>query len=74
MSADVNALNSALQTGAKPEDLVSAPAFLFLEAPTAAGMENAQRVIAQHMASSPRSSAPAKPEPALRKPWWRFWG
>ena len=63
MSADVHAVNEALNKGSKAADLVTTPAFLFLEAPTATGMENARRVIDQHMN--------AKPAPA--KPWWRFW-
>jgi len=74
MSADVNAVNNALQKGSKPEDLVMAPAFLFLESPTAAGMENARQVIAQYMVALSGSSSSAKRESAPAKPWWRFWG
>ncbi len=55
LSADVNAVNNALHRGSKPEDLVTAPAFLFLETPTAGGMENARRVIAQYLAGLPQS-------------------
>jgi hypothetical protein len=71
MSADVRTVNKALNRGSKPEDLVGAPAFLFLEAPTAAGMANARRAIDQHMAAGPAASA--TPKPARAKPWWRFW-
>src|SRR5947209_567159 len=67
MSADVVAVNQALHAGSKPENLVMTPAFLFLEAPTPDGMENARRVIAQHTAalsgrgaSAARESAPAE--------------
>jgi hypothetical protein len=67
MSADVDAVNNALHAGSKPEELVTGPAFVFLETVTPDGMENAQRVIAEHTAALPRP-APAK------KPWWRFWG
>src|SRR6266849_4272136 len=68
MSADLRAVNEALNKGSKPEDLVTTPAFLFLEAPTAAGMENARRVIDRHMAAA----AAATPKSAPAKPWWRF--
>jgi hypothetical protein len=74
MSADVNAVNNALHRGSKPEDLVTAPAFLFLEAPTAAGMEKAQGVIAQYVDALPQPSRAAERKPASAKPWWRFWG
>lgn len=33
-SADVSAVNSALNNGSKPEDLVTGPAVLFIETPT----------------------------------------
>jgi hypothetical protein len=47
MSADVNVVNSALPDGWKPQDLTTSTAYVFLEAPTAAGMVNAQQVITQ---------------------------
>jgi hypothetical protein len=53
-SAGVHAINSALNKGSKPEDLATAPAFLFLEAPTDAGMANAQKAINQYVAAIPR--------------------
>jgi hypothetical protein len=61
MSADVQAVNSALKAGSKLEDLVAAPAALFMEVPGEIGIEKARRVLAQRM------TGPAK------KPWWRFW-
>ena len=73
-SADADVINNALHEGSKPEDLVTAPAFLFLEAPTPAGMENARRVIAQYTAALQGPAAPATRESAPAKPWWRFWG
>jgi hypothetical protein len=51
MSADVNAVNNALNRGSKPEDLATAPPCLFTEAPTEAGMENARKAIAEHLAA-----------------------
>jgi hypothetical protein len=51
MSADVNTVNNALHAGSKPENLVTAPACLFLEAPTAQGMENARKALAEHLAA-----------------------
>ena len=73
MSADVNATNNALNGGSKPENIVTSPAFLFLEAPTATGVQTAQQIIAQQMAALSGSSAGVKRELASAKPWWRLW-
>lgn len=69
LSADLNAVNNALNAGSKPEDLVTGPACLFLEAPTAAGIEAAHQAIAQYLPAIPS-------KPAIRKAaksWWQFW-
>jgi len=66
MSADVHAVNELLNKGSKAKDLVTSPAFLFLEAPTESGMVKARQVIAKHMTKLQK-------ENPLRKPWWRFW-
>lgn len=67
MSADVNAVNSLLNQGSKPENLATSRAAFFLEPPTAVGMEKASRTLSQQFAST---KTPAK----RNKPWWRFWG
>jgi hypothetical protein len=74
MSADVHAVNDLLNKGSKPENVVTSPACLFLEAPTAAGLENARQEIARHMAAPPKSATEATRGAAPTKPWWRFWG
>ena len=75
MSADAGAINNALQAGSKPENLVTGPAALFMEAPTPAGLEKAQQAIARRMAASRAPSAPASREStSAKKPWWRLWG
>jgi hypothetical protein len=51
MSADVNVVNSALNRGSKPENLATVPPCLFTEAPTEAGMANARKAIAEHLAA-----------------------
>jgi len=61
MSADVQAVNDALKSGSKPENLVAGPAALFLEPATPVGIERVRRLLSE------RVSAPAK------KSWWRFW-
>ncbi len=61
MSADLNAVNSALKAGSKPENLVTGPPAIFIEPPTSEGMEKA------HKAINDRLTSPAK------KPWWRLW-
>lgn len=60
MSAEVDAVNKALNAGSKPENLVTATAILFSEPPTAAGMEEGKRAIASSL-------------PSPKKPWWRVW-
>jgi len=65
-SADVHAINELLNRGSKAKDLVTSPAFLFLEAPTETGMQRARQVIAEHMAALQKAHP-------VRKPWWRFW-
>lgn len=50
MSADVNAVNNALNKGSKPENLVTGSVCLFLEAPTEEGMENARKALAERLA------------------------
>ncbi len=74
-NADVKAVNSALNAGSKPENLVTGPAALFIESPTPEGMEKAQQLILER-AKSPDMPPPEiikMPEPAVRKPWWKFW-
>jgi hypothetical protein len=86
MSADVNAVNKALNAGSKAENLVTSPAALFFEAATPAGMEKAGKLLAQMAAAAdkedkPRKSEAARPAKPTRppkpaspaKPWWRFW-
>lgn len=74
MSADVNTVNSALNAGSKPENLVMGPAAFFLEAPTAAGMAKAQRLLSQRASTGGRYRGSGPPEQAVaKKPWWRFW-
>lgn len=61
MSADVAAINNALNGGSKPEDLVTGPAVLFTEPPTEAGMLEAQWLLNSRL------------NPAGSRPWWKFW-
>lgn len=74
MSADVNAVNSALHAGSKPENLVMGPAAFFLEAPTAAGMDKARRLLSEQTSAGSRAGRFGEREPvAAKKPWWQFW-
>jgi hypothetical protein len=45
MSADVAVVNDALRAGSKPENLVTGPAALFLEAATPAGIDKARQIL-----------------------------
>ncbi len=73
MSSDVSAVNSALNAGSKPEDLVTGPAAFFVEPPTSAGMEKARQLLSKRMAKGEQSTSTTSQQPADRKPWWRFW-
>lgn len=73
MSADVSAVNSALNAGSRPEDLVMGPAAFFMEAPTAAGMDRARRILSERASAGKRSGSGRSPPAAGKKPWWRFW-
>jgi hypothetical protein len=70
MSADVSAVNAALHAGSRPENLVTDPPAIFLEAPTPDGISKARRFLAAWRGSQNRvpleSSSP-------NKPWWRLW-
>lgn len=72
MSADVNAVNSALNNGSKPEDLVTGPSTLFMEAPTPAGLDRARRLLSERTSAASPSSGSDMREPT-KKPWWRLW-
>lgn len=67
MSADVNAINTALHAGSKPENLSTAPPAVFLEDPTPEGVERAKAEIGRRLSASPSREA-------TKKAWWRFWG
>ncbi|HEY2784503.1 MAG TPA: hypothetical protein VGJ05_05955 [Fimbriiglobus sp.] len=74
MSADVNAVNSALHAGSKPENLVMGPSALFMEVTTPSGIEKAQQYLSKHVASSTKAShSESVTETSATKPWWRFW-
>jgi hypothetical protein len=67
MSSDAAAVNDLMNKGSKPSDLVMAPAFLFVEAPTPEGMRRAQATMVAEASKS-------RPIPArIKRPWWRFW-
>jgi hypothetical protein len=61
MSADVRGVNELLNGGSKPENIAIGPPVLFMEPPTPAGIERAQRVLSEGVSAS------------NKKPWWRFW-
>jgi hypothetical protein len=72
MSSDVNAVNSALNAGSKPENLAMAPAALFLEAATLQGIDKARKLLAQLIGAAGKAGGTQGVDPAM-KPWWRFW-
>lgn len=64
-SATFNTVNSALNSGSKPENLVISPAIIPDPAAAAAAVERGVKQIRP----VPEPCAPAQP----RKSWWRFW-
>lgn len=60
MSADVNAVNQAVNAGSSPEDLVTGPMVMFMDHPTPL-----ERQLAPPASRSAAAAAP--------KPWWKFW-
>jgi hypothetical protein len=72
MSADFSTVNSALQAGSKPENLVMGPAAFFMEAATPAGMAKARQVLSERVSACTRGGQMSARD-ADKKPWWRFW-
>jgi hypothetical protein len=68
MSADIAAVNEALKAGSKPENLVMAPSLLFMDPPTQAALEEANRLSGALLAPH-RGGSESR---ASKKPWWRF--
>ena len=64
-SAELNAVNQALNRGSEPQNLVTAPASIFLDPPTEAGFKKAQSLMTQKLKEN---------QPQVQTPWWRFWG
>ena len=60
MAAEVYVVNDLLNKGSQPENLVTTPPALFMEAPTPAGMEKVRQHLTQLTGGR-------------KKPWWRFW-
>lgn len=65
-SADVHGVNSALNSGSKPEDLVTATTFLFGDSPTEEGLAKARQTVQEHAKSRPTP-------PKEKKSSWKFW-
>lgn len=65
MSADVAAVNEALNRGSEPGNLETGPVVLFLANPNASAMEKAANQLIATLLKTPT--------PAPQKPWWRFW-
>jgi hypothetical protein len=52
MSAEVQAINKALQAGSRPANLDLAPSALFMEPATPAGLEKAQRLLSERLTAA----------------------
>ena len=70
MSADVQAINNALNGGSKPENLQMLPALFFTEQPTPEGMARATE-LQTTVVSKPEAVTIAADDVA--KPWWKVW-
>jgi hypothetical protein len=74
-SAEVHVANSALNSGAKLEDVGVGPSCLFTEAATDEGLKRVNEIIAQYLRDR-RPNKPTQPEANTAqntKPWWQFW-
>jgi hypothetical protein len=64
MSAEVHAVNNALNGGSRAENLVMGPIALFTDHPSPEGMERVQA----HIRDAAKQAAGT-----VRKPWWKVW-
>lgn len=62
-SAEVNAVNRALNNGSTPHDLITAPACIFLAPATDKEIETAQNFVTEQL---------QRENPQQSKAWWRF--
>lgn len=67
MSPEVNAVNTALNAGSNPTDLLLGPVTIFDEHPTDAGLQRMQNEMAAQLQADH-----GEPQPSA-KPWWKFW-
>jgi hypothetical protein len=67
-SGAFHALNSALNAGSKPENLVMMPELIPSPDTDAAAIQRAMLQVQASAAKAQRASAAA-----VRRPWWRFW-
>jgi hypothetical protein len=73
-SSEATAVNAALNAGSSPENLEAGPPALFLEAPTADGLEKARRHLTERATTAAAGLAAAAPaESDGKRPWWRVW-
>jgi hypothetical protein len=71
-SAAVQSVNSALNNGSRPENLVMGPPCIFLQEPTPQGVEKARRYLSQRIHAA-AERAGNSPSVHGQKPWWKFW-
>jgi hypothetical protein len=72
-SAEVSAVNAALNAGSDPADLVAVPVVAFTEPTTEQGVARAQELL-ESLAEDARLEAGSQAEqPKTGKPWWKFW-
>jgi hypothetical protein len=69
-SAEVNAVNQALNAGSNPANLAMAPIVAFAEGPTELGASRARALLTSLLADMHHGESQERP---AAKAWWRFW-
>lgn len=73
-SAEVNAVNNALNAGSSPAGLRAGPVVSFVGEPTQEGMQRVQHYLSPSGPSAAEGKdASEEPSPESKSPWWKFW-
>lgn len=73
MSADFHSVNAALNAGSQPENLITAPLFLFVQAPSEMGMKKAQQLLSDLLSRRGKTRAVTEPPRQTDAPHKQSW-
>jgi hypothetical protein len=72
-SAEVTAINSALNAGSNPADLAAVPVVAFTESATQQGVARAQELLQSLLEDARLEAGSQAEQPRTGKPWWKLW-